>query len=198
MKFLRGKTLRDPIYLKKNNDDYWMQGDIYDAACSCLDVVFRGRKNYFIESFSTKIVDFMSNLEYYKCSLTDKDGDSHVFVFRVVDKVPGQPEPKEPEKKAVETVKVEQPESTPELKQEEPPPPPPPPPPEKEEPPKQEEEDNTQEILEEAKREVEVEEMTAELIRENLLTTDSESDKVQSTKQRKKPRRKKAKKNVDE
>lgn len=194
MKFLRGKTLRDPIYLKKSNDDYWMEGDVYNAACSCLDVVFRGRKNYFVESFSTKMVDFMTGLEYYKCSLTDREGDSHLFIFRVVDKVPGQEEPKE--NKTV--IAPEEPQTTP-VQPEEPIPPPPQPEetqeaeeaPEVEEP---VEEDATQEILEEAKREVAVEEMTAELIRENLLTDDEESDKVKKSKPRKKGRGKKAKK----
>lgn len=194
MKFLRGKTLRDPIYLKKSNDDYWMEGDVYNAACSCLDVVFRGRKNYFVESFSTKMVDFMTGLEYYKCSLTDREGDSHLFIFRVVDKVPGQEEPKE--NKTVKT--PEEPPTTP-VQPEEPIPPPPQPEetPEVEEAPAVEEpveEDATQEILEEAKREVAVEEMTAELIRENLLTDDKESDKVKKSKPRKKGRGKKAKK----
>ena len=198
MKFLRGKTLRDPIYLKKSNDDYWMEGDVYNAACSCLDVVFRGRKNYFVESFSTKMVDFLTGLEYYKCSLTDREGDSHLFIFRVVDKVPGREEPKENK-----TVRAPEEPPTPPVQPEEPTPPPPPPEETPEETPEVEkapaveepvEEDATQEILEEAKREVAVEEMNAELIRENLLTDDEESDKVKKSKPRKKGRGKKAKK----
>lgn len=140
------------------------------------------------------MVDFMTGLEYYKCSLTDREGDSHLFIFRVVDKVPGQEEPKENK-----IVRVPEESPTTPVQPEEPTPPPPQPEetPEVEEAPAVEEpveEAATQEILEEAKREVAVEEMTAELIRENLLTDDEESDKVKKSKPRKKGRGKKAKK----
>lgn len=202
MRFSRGKSILDPIYLKHSNGDFWMMGDIYEAACNCLDTIFRGRKNYFINSFSPKCIDFIRNLEYYKCAVTDKDGDVHTFIIRVVEKVPGrdtEPKPQPPPPKPVEETKAEEPPKKSEPVIEEPPPLPPSPAPVEE--PILEEE--IVEMKEEAKREVEIENLNIELEKENLLTTPPEFDNIPSStdeqplpvekkKKARKPRKRKA------
>ncbi len=85
MQFNRGKSVKDPIYLRKQANDFWMEGDIYEQFCKCLDQIFKGRKNYFINGFAPKTVDFSTNIAYYRIFVTDKDGDSHTFFGRVVD-----------------------------------------------------------------------------------------------------------------
>lgn len=178
MRFTRGKSLADPIYLRHSNkSEFWMMGDIYEAACNCFDVIFRGRKNYFVDSFSPKMVDFMSEKEYYKCCVTDKDGDSHTFVVRVVETLPGET------RRPPQTTPAPVPQ----------PPPLPPPPPEpvsepKQEEPKQEstpepetepiELEELNELKQEAKQEVEVEKLNMELEKENLLTKEPEFDNI--------------------
>lgn len=85
MKFNRGKSVRDPIYLRKQANDFWMEGDIYEQFCKCLDQIFKGHKNYFVNGFSPKAIDFSTNIAYYKINVTDQDGDTHTFFGRVVD-----------------------------------------------------------------------------------------------------------------
>lgn len=86
MKFNRGKTFYDPIYLKKPKGEYWMEGDIYMALCQCLKQIFK--KNFTITSFKTKQQRFLSGQEYTVCTVQDGDGDVHTFVATVVDQMP--------------------------------------------------------------------------------------------------------------
>lgn len=86
MKFNRGKTFYDPIYLKKPKGEYWMEGDIYMALCQCLKQIFK--KNFTITSFKTKQQRFLSGQEYTVCTVQDGDGDTHTFVATVVDHMP--------------------------------------------------------------------------------------------------------------
>ena len=85
MQFNRRKSLKDPISLRKQANDFWMEGDIYEQLCKCLDQIFKGRKNYFVNGFTPKTVDFTTNIAFYRMNVTDKDGDSHTFFGRVVD-----------------------------------------------------------------------------------------------------------------
>lgn len=84
MQFNRGKSVRDPIYLRKPAKDFWMEGDIYENFCKCLDQIF-GHKGYFVDSFTPKTVDFATNIAFNRITVTDKDGDTHTFFGRVVD-----------------------------------------------------------------------------------------------------------------
>ena len=86
MKFNRGKTFSDPIYLKKPKNEYWMEGDIYTALCKCLKQIFK--KNFTITAFKTKIERFMTDKEYTVCTVEDSDGDIHTFMAVVVDEMP--------------------------------------------------------------------------------------------------------------
>ena len=86
MKFNRGKTFYDPIYLKKPKGEYWMEGDIYMALCQCLKQIFK--KNFTVTSFKTKQERFLSGQEYTVCTVQDGDGDTHTFVATVVDHMP--------------------------------------------------------------------------------------------------------------
>lgn len=81
MKFERGKSTRDPIYLRKPTGEYWMEGDVYENLCSCLTQIF-GQRNFFIDSFTPKFG--LSDEKFYTVAVTDKDGDTHGFVARVV------------------------------------------------------------------------------------------------------------------
>ena len=179
MKFQRGKSLKDPIYLKKDKNDFWMMGDIYEAACRCFDVIFNGRRNYFIESFSPKMTDFFTNVEYWACSITDKDGDNHSFILRVVEEVPGQnmtertqqdssvisDRTEETEKnEAVDSDEINAQEKTLETNDV-----------------TSDSELDVESILKEAKIEKEQELLSAELERENLLTNEIESDSIAAT-----------------
>jgi len=110
MKFERGKSLADPIYLKKDKGDYWMEGDVYEALCKCFDQIFGGRKKYFVRAMAPKRVDFFSGLEYYTCQVGDYDGDLHTFVARVVDELPSagvQKKIETPKTEIAETKKTE-------------------------------------------------------------------------------------------
>jgi len=91
MRFTRGKTLADPIYLKKPKDEYWMEGDVYTALSKCLRQIFK--KNFTITAFKTKCKDLLRDKEYTLCSVEDQDRDVHTFVAVVVDELPWEKKP---------------------------------------------------------------------------------------------------------
>ena len=82
---MRGKTIRDPIYLRKQKGDFWLDGEVYENACKCLDQIFGGRRNYMVINFTSKSKDLFSGLEYNTIGVQDRDGDTHLFILRVVD-----------------------------------------------------------------------------------------------------------------
>lgn len=81
MKFERGKSARDPIYLRKPSNEYWMEGDIYENLCCCLTQIF-GQRNFFIDSFTP--IFSLEGDRMYKIAVTDRDGDTHGFIAKVV------------------------------------------------------------------------------------------------------------------
>lgn len=85
MRFTRGKTIRDPIYLRKQKGDFWLDGEVYENACRCLDQIFGDRRNYMVINFTAKTKDFLSGLDYNTIGVQDRDGDTHLFILRVVD-----------------------------------------------------------------------------------------------------------------
>ena len=81
MRFERGKSAQDPIYLRKPSGEYWMEGDVYECLCGCLTQIF-GPRNFFVDSFTPRFG--LDDEKFYTVAVTDRDGDTHGFVAKVV------------------------------------------------------------------------------------------------------------------